>query len=319
MENIYNDILKSDDKYLFSIFEIVKTELRSHIFKNFQILLESDSQYQQILNSEKEYFLKKANKINMNITNSDSCLSFDDMFDIFIFSCKKKCLTCDQLKYYYMYCIDSSKTDGYKSSCKDCCRTSKNLVTLKNLKCSSDFCEEKGFVKYDKYCKHCFMNLFPTDNRCNNYRTKEKMVSMFLISIYKDMIRSANQIIKDGTSRYRPDIHIDCNTHHIIVEVDENQHKSEQYNLCENKRMCQILSDLDNKSTIFIRFNPDKYSLINGNIVDSCFKKSKTGIIQLENKKDWENRLSKLKDTIDLNIKNVPNKMITVIHLFYDD
>ena len=90
MENIYNDILKSDDKYLFSIFEIVKTELRSHIFKNFKNLLDDDLQYQQILNCEKEYFLKKASKINMNITNSDSCLSFDDMFDIFIFSCKKK-------------------------------------------------------------------------------------------------------------------------------------------------------------------------------------------------------------------------------------
>jgi hypothetical protein len=37
----------------------------------------------------------------------------------------------------------------------------------------------------------------------------------------------------------RPDILIDCGTHVIIVEVDENCHKSYE-STCENKRICAL-------------------------------------------------------------------------------
>ena len=64
----------------------------------------------------------------------------------------------------------------------------------------------------------------------------------------------------------RPDRMYECENHIVIVEVDENQHKSYQCVVKETEiaRMYDIgsnISETKNKCTIFIRFNPDKYIL----------------------------------------------------------
>lgn len=246
-------------------------------------------------------------------------LGVDDLYFILSEHIGKKCFTCDKYKILCEYNIDFHKKDGYKDNCKDCYKNCIKLTTLNNLKCYSEFCDEKGYIKYDKYCKHCFINLFPTDSRFTNYIRKEKLVYNFLKKYYcKRITKSFNQTIENGFLKYRPDILINLSTHAIIVEIDENQHKNDDYS-CENKRICTIISELGQISCVFIRFNTDKYSLKNGAIYESCFKKNNYGVIEISNKIDWENRLEKLKETIDINICNIPKKSITTIYLFYDE
>ena len=83
----------------------------------------------------------------------------------------------------------------------------------------------------------------------------------------------------------RPDILIDCGTHVIIVEVDENCHKSYE-STCENKRICELYQDLGFANIVFIRFNPDSYTNSLNKKVNSCFKLDKqTGKCVLNDKK----------------------------------
>jgi hypothetical protein len=70
--------------------------------------------------------------------------------------------------------------------------------------------------------------------------------------------QSYDKILDNGEcNKLRPDFVIDCLTHCIIVEVDENQHKSVSYG-CEVSRMINIHGAIG-LDTLFIRYNPDKY------------------------------------------------------------
>jgi hypothetical protein len=74
---------------------------------------------------------------------------------------------------------------------------------------------------------------------------------------------SYDKMIDHGIScKKRPDFIFKCESHMIVVEVDEDQHMSYQ---CENEqeRMCLISQTLKMK-TLFIRYNPDRYSPLNG-------------------------------------------------------
>ena len=77
---------------------------------------------------------------------------------------------------------------------------------------------------------------------------------------------------------------------------------------------------LRNKTTIFIRFNPDKYYDINNKLIHSPWKANKQGILTIPNeyKNEWQNRLNILKDTIEYWNNNVSDKMIEIVQLFYD-
>ena len=57
--------------------------------------------------------------------------------------------------------------------------------------------------------------------------------------------------IEGGCSRYIPDIFIECLTHSVIIEVDENQHDTYDCT-CENRRMMQLFEDLGSLPLILI-------------------------------------------------------------------
>ena len=66
---------------------------------------------------------------------------------------------------------------------------------------------------------------------------------------------------------YRPDILYDCDTHIVVVECDENQHRNYNWEACannkslrhsEDKRMFAI-SQAYGLPAIFIRWNPDNF------------------------------------------------------------
>ena len=62
----------------------------------------------------------------------------------------------------------------------------------------------------------------------------------------------------------------------IIVEIDENAHIYYDCS-CENKRLMEISQDLGFRSIVFIRFNPDDYTIKNEKKL-SCWGINKIGI-----------------------------------------
>ena len=196
-----------------------------------------------------------------------------------------------------------------------------NMINVKNKRCLEENCDMiPSNKKYKGYCLRCFINLFPNEKISKNYKVKENHMTDFIKEQFKDEI-----IIFDkqtgGCSKRRPDCYIDKYTHVIIIECDENQHKNEEYTICDNKRTMELFQDFGNRPIVFIRFNPDKY--INGKEENfsSSFKMHKSlDIPVIRNKNEWNNRLKLLQEYINKWLINdiVPNKEITIEYLFYD-
>ncbi len=117
-------------------------------------------------------------------------------------------------------------------------------------------------------CTSCnLFNIKNTDILLCNYcdpngkiqDTKEIKVVKFLET--NNIKFTHNKSIGFECGNYRPDILIDCNTHFIVVEVDENQHENYNKN-CEMARMNNIYVALG-LPVIFLRYNPDLYYLNN--------------------------------------------------------
>jgi hypothetical protein len=69
---------------------------------------------------------------------------------------------------------------------------------------------------------------------------------------------------------------------------------------------------------VFIRFNPDKYINDNNITIKSCWKTNQKGILVVDDKQEWNDRLTTLKTTVEYWLKTKTKKMIKVVHLFYD-
>jgi hypothetical protein len=62
----------------------------------------------------------------------------------------------------------------------------------------------------------------------------------------------------------------------------------------------EISKDVRHRPIVFIRFNPDKYIDEDNKTVSSCFSITKeTGILKVNCKNKWNNRLHQLKENID--------------------
>jgi len=202
------------------------------------------------------------------------------------------------------------------------CNTHKKegMLDVIHKKCKNDFCDTRSTPKYKGYCYHCFVHEFPNEPVSRNYKTKEKEVVNFISKQFPDEKWIFDKQISDGCSRRRPDMLLDCKTHHIVVEIDENQHVSYD-STCDNKRTVQIYQDLGQMNLVFIRFNPDDYIDKSGNKVKSPWSLSKTKVLSISKKHEvvWKQRLWKLKFCIDLWMEQIPDKAITVIQMFYDE
>ena len=133
--------------------------------------------------------------------------------------------------------------------------------------------------------------------KVQNKRSEEEVLN-FLWNI-KDIniIGIDDRIDRCYSSICRPDCLIKVNTYHIIVEIDEFQHKRKEYsNECTH--MKEIAGDISSY-VLFIRYNPDGYN----------------GLIEKISSK----RLIVLKDLLLHYINDVPNLDGNyVIKLFYD-
>ena len=222
--------------------------------------------------------------------------------------------------------------DREKYSCKECggsriCSHGKFKSTCKSCGgsalCKSSFCETRKNInkKYNGYCTRCYIHLFPDEPISRNYKTKEYAVLEFIRNNYPDHTWVNNKKVEGGSSGKRPDILLKLHRHNIIIEIDENQHRS--YDNCELKRMNLLFEDLEYKHTVFIRFNPDDYLDKDNKKITSCWGIDKNGLSIVKKSKqfEWEHRLDTLKNIVDryltINEINV-SEPITNEYLFYD-
>ena len=128
--------------------------------------------------------------------------------------------------------------------------------------------------------------------------------------------------IQGGCSQKRPDIFVDLETHILVVEVDEHQHKKGDYS-CDNKRTMTLFQDAGTRPIVFIRFNPHRYVSTNGVVVPSPWTKTKIEQrprVADKYKSEWSARLHGLFERIQYwtQLEGFPAKEVTVEHLFYD-
>ena len=169
-------------------------------------------------------------------------------------------------------------------------------------------------IKYFKpFCASCFYFLFPENPRVKNYKTKEQKFMFPLQKLYPELI--LDKPIHGGCSKKRPDGLIDCLTHSVIVEIDENQH-NEYDETCENRRMMELFHDLGSRPIVFIRLNPDSYQR-DGRTFSSIF--SKTNNVIRFNQKEFNRRFEKLQTAVDNAITTIPIKTITIVRLYFTE
>lgn len=169
--------------------------------------------------------------------------------------------------------------------------------------------------KYKPYCSTCYYVLNPDFISPRQFKTKEYLLQQELIEYIEEADVDLEEdpvfdkVVDNGCSKRRPDIRIERLTHTIIIECDENQHKSTS---CENKRMMELFQDLGSRNIVFLRFNPDSYKET-GVRKQGCFDKEGK-LVRVE----WEARINLLKEKISHHLSNIPDKEVTVENLFYD-
>lgn len=190
---------------------------------------------------------------------------------------------------------------------------SNEMVNVCHKMCK--LCPTYANPKYRGYCLRCFIYTYPNEPIIKNYKVKEQLVNDALINHFPNEF-IYNKRVQGGCSNRVPDWFFDCLTHCVFVECDENQHNNY---LCENKRIMELFIDVGNRPVVFIRFNPDKYTDKNGTSIPSSFKYHKSFQVPIIRDVDeWSKRLNELIETTQYSIKNIPEKEVSVINLFYD-
>lgn len=214
-----------------------------------------------------------------------------------------------------IHCRDHKTVDEYTNNNPKCkkCKKERPLYTDQEnnfpLRCDAckldadvnvverkcDTCKLPSFIRSDfQDCEDCYAwwTVKPQ-------KSKEVMVKAILDTANVEYT-SHDKIPKDSCFRYRPDFMIDCGTHVLIVEVDEDQHRGYDCT-CEQARMINLFQDQGGMHTIFIRFNPDTYTDSHGERHAWLPSRGKT-----------------LVDTIKKLSRNVPDKLVSAVYLYYD-
>jgi hypothetical protein len=194
------------------------------------------------------------------------------------------------------------------------------MVDVINNRCLTPLCFTQP--RHDGYCMRCFMYTFPDKPITRNYKTKEFSVVDYITKEFPEYVWITDKIIQDGCSKKRPDLLLDLGYQVIIVEIDENQHKTYECS-CDNKRIMELSQDVGHRPIVFIRFNPDDYISKEGQKVKSCWSTNGNGIniVSQKCKNEWETRLENLKKQIEYwtTPENKTDKTVEVVQLYYDE
>jgi hypothetical protein len=251
-----------------------------------------------------------------------------------------KCITCNIKR-------PSCDFPNYKGCryCPDCSRkmvldSGNTIIMVTKYKNYCDNCNIKIVINKGDICMDCkdLLNESNTEEnkiKIKRLKVKERSVIKFIQETYPELNWIYDKPLINGTTKCRPDILLVIDNKVIIVEIDEEQHKTYEYEEDAN-RTNNIYTDItknykyystseENKfKTLFmIRFNPDNYVIENNGTkqnIPSCWQKNnKDGfIISSKHKNNYNDRLNKLKETIDNCINDNEKIGLNIIYLFYN-
>jgi hypothetical protein len=164
-------------------------------------------------------------------------------------------------------------------------------------------------------CFRCHCLTHPEEKLPTRFKMKEHHILDSLCSYCPDYDFIHDKRIEGGCSKRRPDLMLDCLTHSIVVEIDEDQHTDYK---CEEKRMMQIFTDLGDRPLVILRFNPDKYSDAQGQRVPALFSFGSDNLIVIDDPEQLDQRVQGLAVRIRYHAENLPLKELTVERLYYD-
>lgn len=290
----YCDYINSYNKYKLNLHKFSKNNFHKKQFKKCSFQDCNIIGSYNYINKSTKHFCKKHKFDGMINFNYKKC-SFEDCykFPIFNYKNEKKGI----------YCYDHRLL---------------NMINVVSKRCKTHLCDLIITNKYEGYCLYCFSNIYP--HKCINYKTKQQYVFEFVQNSFNQLSWIHDKKIYDGCSLKKPDLFLDLAYQIIIIETDENQHID--YNTtCENKRLMLLSKDVNHRSIIFIRFNPDSY-FKDGLKIQSCWTNThKKGFIKIKNINQWNYRLHLLKNEINfwINPINKSDKIIHVVELFFDN
>ena len=201
-----------------------------------------------------------------------------------------------------------------KPICCSFCRTD-TMVDVIHAKCQgiindAGICPFNSISnkKYKNYCTECFRRNFPLDPLTFQIRSKTKEIAVRdyinanFEGFHHDKIMTTSHC--DCSIKRRIDHRYLINNTLLVIETDENQHKS--YDKMDEETRYDDLYMAFSGKWIYIRFNPDKY------INQKGTRKNPT----------IANRLYVLKYEIEKQMKRIENdentELVERIYLYYD-
>lgn len=179
------------------------------------------------------------------------------------------------------------KGDAVPRFCTGC--KLKNMIDVRNPRCRS--CH-LFYVTRKKLCSYC------SPHSTIKQKTREMLVVNRLTE--EKILYEHDNSIGFVCGNYRPDVKIDADTHFVIVEIDEDQHR--QYDTsCEIARMLNIHQAIGMRC-VFIRYNPDVFR------VHDKVTKVPTKI-----------RLRTLVDQVKYHMSTLPDEEISVYRMYYNN
>ena len=197
-----------------------------------------------------------------------------------------KCTKCDKPPWYLEpdY-LEKTDDKNYPLLCED--HASKDAILLKEFNCKN--CNLPNIInEKTKLCNDCNDFIIKGHNKAKENRIRD------ILTANGYVFEQADRIVEGGCSKYRPDFIIDYKLFKVVLEVDENQHKSYACE-CEQGRMIQIHQDFGGTPVLFIRYNPDSY-IDHGKKRRPANKSRESVLISLlnglKNRTEWEGKLS---------------------------
>ena len=189
--------------------------------------------------------------------------------------------------------------------CRD--HKSPEMIDVMNPRCKTPMCDIIMPGNKKGYCARCSVYMFPDQPVGARFKTREMAVRDFLRKTWPDCDITHDKRV--DCHACRPDFVFDLGSHTIVIEIDENQHRSYDTS-CDNKRLMSIFQGLGGRPMVMIRFNPDSYAGHRG-----CWTKDNELV---DDGRPWAKRLGTLEERIEFWFDNEPDRELSVEHLFFD-
>ena len=127
----------------------------------------------------------------------------------------------------------------------------RGMIDVKNKRCAS--CGLFIVSRAPHLCSYC------TPNTSKRQKTREMKIKALLESTTDLNNPIHDKPVGGDCGKYRPDFRYDALTHFVVVEVDEDQHRSYDSE-CERIRMINIVQAVG-MHCVFVRYNPDAFKI----------------------------------------------------------